>query len=122
MDITPLIPEGRQVINKYGNGSFTINDRTYSEAVLVFPEETLPMKTDTLEEITEKVLKPLIEKKAELVIVGTGEKQQWLSTEARDYLRTHKIAVECMATGPACRTYNVLLTEGRAVAAALIPV
>lgn len=57
-----------------------------------------------------------------ILLVGTGVRQIFASTGLRDEFAQAGIGLEFMGTGPAARTYNVLLAEGRAVGAALIAV
>lgn len=57
-----------------------------------------------------------------VLLIGTGARLVPVPAELRARLRAHGIGVEAMDTGAACRTFNVLLTEERAVAAALIAV
>ncbi len=58
--------------------------------------------------------------KAEVVIIGTGERLQWPSPEVLRPLIQAGIGYEIMDTAAACRTYNILSHEGREVAAALM--
>ncbi|MBU1210623.1 MAG: hypothetical protein KJ587_05025 [Alphaproteobacteria bacterium] len=57
-----------------------------------------------------------------VLLIGTGPTQVFLTPELREALAAHGLHAEAMATGAAARTYNVLLAEKRAVAAALIAV
>jgi uncharacterized protein len=54
------------------------------------------------------------------LVIGLGPRFGLVAADLRAALRTHGIGIEAMATDAACRTYNVLLTEDRRVAAALI--
>ena len=58
----------------------------------------------------------------EVLLVGTGRDLVPLQPGLRQALRERQIAAEAMSTGAAVRTFNVLLAENRAVAAALIAV
>ncbi|OYY84483.1 MAG: hypothetical protein B7Y34_00445, partial [Methylophilales bacterium 16-45-9] len=58
--------------------------------------------------------------KPELVLLGTGAKHLFLHPKHYQELSASGIALECMTTAAACRTYNILMSEGRNVAAALI--
>lgn len=58
----------------------------------------------------------------DVLFVGTGAEIDHIPAALRDRLEAAGIGVEVMATGPACRSYNVLLSEGRRIAAALLPV
>jgi uncharacterized protein len=55
----------------------------------------------------------------ELIVLGTGPRQQFPSAEIRALLGARGVGLEAMALGPACRTFNVLVQEERRVAAAL---
>jgi uncharacterized protein len=126
MDLTPLIPGGRQIIESYGEGRFRIGGQVHAGAVLVFPERTIawPVKAAgeaTLENL-EAVLSAGRDGSVDLLLFGQGPRMLMLSPALRQGLREAGIVIEPMDTGAACRTYNVLMAEGRRVAAALIPV
>jgi uncharacterized protein len=58
----------------------------------------------------------------ELLLIGTGARMAQIDRTLRQALRADGVVIEVMDTGAACRTYNVLMAEGRRVAAALIAV
>ncbi len=124
MDITPLIPAGRQVIRSYGNGGFTIADVRHDGSVLVTAEQTFPLDVASLEDLSLVHFDPLweIEPKIDLLLIGTGAKMAFLPDALRGGLKAHGISVDSMDSGAAARTYNVLLSEERLVAAAIIAV
>ena len=57
----------------------------------------------------------------EVVLLGTGSRQRFAHPRLHACLSAARIGLECMDTGAACRTYNILMAEGRRVLAALIP-
>jgi uncharacterized protein len=57
-----------------------------------------------------------------LLLIGCGPRMAMIPAALRASLRAKGVVIEPMDTGAACRTYNVLMAEGRLVAAALIPV
>lgn len=120
MDITPLIAADRQVIQSYSEDGFRISGRRYNEPVFVFPDRIVPWSGD-LEDVNS--LAPLWEASPvpEVVLLGTGNAGKWPSKDLRALLKDKGITVEPMGTGAACRTFNVLLTEERLMAAALLP-
>ena len=65
-------------------------------------------------------LEPLLGLAPEVVLLGTGARQHFPDAQVLRILHQQRIGVEVMDTSAACRTYNVLVTEGRSVAAALI--
>ncbi len=56
----------------------------------------------------------------EVVLLGTGSTHCFLHPKQYAHLTEHQISIECMTTVAACRTYNILMSEGRKVVAALI--
>ncbi|KPJ87724.1 MAG: hypothetical protein AMJ53_17720 [Gammaproteobacteria bacterium SG8_11] len=71
-------------------------------------------------ELTERHLQAVIDLQPELVLLGTGKSLEFPSPSITQSLFTKGIGVEIMDTAAACRTYNVLMHEGRKVVAALI--
>ncbi|MBP5856051.1 Mth938-like domain-containing protein [Marivibrio halodurans] len=124
MEITPAIPEDRQVIDSYGPGRFKIAKTPYEGPVIVFPMRVAAWTVDRLEVLTLESLAPVLsaEEPVELLLIGTGPSMRLVSSDLRAALKDRGVAVDFMATGAACRTFNVLLAEARPVAAALIPV
>jgi uncharacterized protein len=122
MDITPLIPADRQLIQGYGDGTFRVTGTVHRGSILIFPAHTLPWPVTTPAEITLEALAAVTPAEVEILLLGTGTKIVPASAELRRAMRAQRIALEIMDTGAACRTYNVLLSEARRVAAALIAV
>ncbi len=124
MDITPLIPAGRQVIEGYGDGGFTISGSRWNGSVLVLPGRTVAWPVAALAEVTIAALMVVAAEAPppEILVLGCGPRLGMIPRELRAALRAAGTVIEPMDTGAACRTYNVLLTEDRRVAAALIAV
>jgi uncharacterized protein len=122
VDVTPLIPAGRQVINGYGDLGFTITQVRWEGSVIIFPDRTLAWPVRAFDDVTEAALAPIIEAKPELLLLGCGKSMVPAPNALRFALKAHGIKLDCMDTGAACRTYNVLMGEDRSVAAALIAV
>jgi uncharacterized protein len=124
-DVSPIIPEGRQVIESYGGGGFRITGERYYHAVIVQPTETLPWGAGSWDAVTAASFAPLFDPDAAeplTLLLGTGPAQFFPSRALKQELRAQGLVVEAMDTGAACRTYNILMAEGRKVAAALLPV
>lgn len=124
MDITPLIPADRKVIQGYGDGGFRISGDRHEGAVLLFPGRVLSWGVADLAGLLPEHLAPVAEElpKVEILLLGTGARMILPPAELRRHCRALGIALEAMDTGAACRTYNVLLAEERRLAAALFPV
>ena len=127
-DITPPLPEGRQLIQRYGGGGFRIAGQDHAGSVLVTPERTIAWGVASAPGIDAESFERLVAGKQDrltagaVLLVGTGETMVPLAAEIRALLRRAGFGVEVMDTGAACRTFNVLLAEERAVTAALIAV
>jgi uncharacterized protein len=119
-----VAPGGRQQIQAYHEGGFTVAGIRYEGSLLVMPERTLAWPVGALSAITSDSLVPITraEPAIELLILGCGAKFALAPAALRGELRGHGIMVEAMATPAACRTYNVLLAEDRRVAAVLVAV
>jgi uncharacterized protein len=112
-------PSQVQVIRTYGPGRFLIGEREWREAVLVMPAITVAWHVASAEDLSVDVLKDAPD--VELLVVGCGTRSLFLAPDKRAAFRQEGVALEVVDTGAACRIYNVLLAEGRRVAAALIP-
>jgi uncharacterized protein len=126
MDVTPLIPQGKQVIDAYGDGGFRVSGTRVEGSVIVYPDQRSAWPPVTLAEVTLASLSEVAAAgkagRVELLLLGTGVRMAQIDRGLRQELRAAGVVVEVMDTGAACRTYNVLLAEGRKVAAALIAV
>ncbi len=122
MDLTPLVPAGRQVIERYAPSGFRVAGIIYHGPVLVFPDRVLPWDAASGSAVTQESLAAVIERGGvQILLLGLGRTMSPVPRTLRSTLRAAGIALEPMDTGAACRTYNVLVAEGREVAAALIP-
>lgn len=126
MDVTPLIPAGRQIIESYGDGRFRVSGTVHAASILVFPDRTLPWAARAAADISlenlDEVAKAAAAGNVDVLLIGCGTRMAQIPGDLRRALRAAGIVIEPMDTGAACRTYNVLMAEGRRVAAALIPV
>ncbi len=122
MDLTPVVPAGRQVIERYGPSGFRVTGVIYTGAILVFPDRTVSWHAGSASEVNWERLAPVIEHGGvRILLLGLGRSMRPVSGSLRDAMRAAGIALEPMDTGAACRTYNVLVGEDRPVAAALMP-
>jgi uncharacterized protein len=116
-------PSQVQLIRSYGPGRFLIGQQEWRSAVLVTPGATFPWAVARAEELALDNLAPLKEAAVptEFLVLGCGARSILVRPELRAVLKAEGMALEVVDTGSACRIYNVLLAEGRRVAAALIP-
>lgn len=122
MDVTPLITSDQKIMQSYAGGAFKVSGETYAHSIFLAPHHVMewvhgiPLSVgdfDPLMDILDTI---------DVVLVGTGAQTVFLQPDVKKALREKGLHVECMDTGAACRTYNVLMAEGRRVMAALVPI
>ena len=122
MELTPLVPADRQIIERYGENGFRIAGVIHRGSVLVFPDRTLSWQVASAADVTQESLAPVIEHGGvRILLLGLGRSMRAMPIMLRNTLRAAGIVLEPMDTGAACRTFNVLVAEDRPVAAALLP-
>lgn len=115
---------GRAPIDAYGNGGFRFADMSHRGSILCLPSgihgweprDPLALTMDDLPKLFDDA------GEIEILLVGTGKSLLPIPKPLKEALRAAGISADPMSTGAAVRTYNVLLAEDRAVAAALIAV
>jgi uncharacterized protein len=124
MDVSPTVPEGKQLVEGYGDGRFRIAGEVYEGSVIVFPDRTVTWPVAAFADMTVESLQPVTQgdDDIDLLLLGCGEKMQLVTKAFRQPVRDAGVVIEPMDTGAACRTFNVLMAEERRVAAALIAV
>lgn len=117
MRLTEVTYGSAKAIEGYGPGFFRVAGHVLRGACLITPWDAGPWGgfDDTATPLT------LVDR-IDVLFVGTGASLSHLPPAFREALEAKGIGVEPMATPTACRTYNVLLGEGRRVAVALLPV
>ena len=121
MQITQIAPTGRNLITAIEADSIAINGEVFRQSVLVHANGLFPHWPITdIAQLRLDHLDPLRDQDLEIVLLGTGAVQSFPSPEQWRELRLLPWGLEIMTTPAACRTYNLIAAEGRAVAAALI--
>ncbi len=116
MQLSEVDFEDATPIDGYGPGFFRVAGEIREGAMLLLPRGVRPWGGY---EDRERVLAAADE--IDVLLVGTGPEMAYLPPAFRRALEEANIGVEVMASAQACRTYNVLLGEGRRVGAALLP-
>jgi uncharacterized protein len=115
---------GLAAIDAYGNGGFRFAGMSHKGSLLCLPDSILAWTPVAVGEVTPESLGPVLAAAGRLdfLLVGTGAEHRVLPAPAREALAGRGIGLDVMTTGAAARTWNVLIAEGRRVAAALIAV
>lgn len=109
------------LIRAYAEGQVQINETVYTEDLIVTPEALITQwRSAAVAELTTEHFSALAEHAPEIVLLGTGRDQHFPPARLMADLSRQGIGLEVMDTAAACRTYNVLMSEDRRVAAALM--
>jgi len=112
---------GLNLVSAYETGRVRIRGQYHQTSLLIFPRE---LQTDwpagDIASLTAQLLRPVADKKPEILILGTGERQRFPNPRVFIPLMDAGIGYEVMDNTAACRTFNILLSEGREAALALL--
>lgn len=124
IEIRPAHFPGRAPIDAYGNGGFRFADMSHRGSILCVPSGIHGWSVDDPTKLSVDDFSRVIAQASEIevLLVGMGDAMRVLPRELKQALRDAGIAADPMSTGAAVRTYNIMLSEARAVAAALIAV
>ena len=113
--------QGRNTFTGYGEGYVMVNARRHSSSLVVTGDRIVTdWPATSVESLTADHLAAIVELRPEIVLLGTGSKFTFPDQSLLAPLYKAGIGVEVMDTPAACRTYNILLGEGRNVLAALV--
>ena len=118
-----LVTGEQPIIRHYHPGELRVRNTTYGESLIITPREgAIPWAPQTIDELGTEHLVRLLELDPcpELILLGTGENQHFPPRETMAPLINANIGVEVMTSVAACRTWNIVLSEGRQAAAAII--
>ena len=111
---------GQNVFTGYGDGYVSINNQRYEHSVLLAPGREVLKWDASFDELTRADFEALLEFQPEVIVFGTGEKLRFPQPHLTHGLHARSVGVEVMDTKAACRTYNILVAEGRQVVAAVL--
>jgi uncharacterized protein len=113
--------EGVNVIHAYTRTSVSVNGQVHSRSIIVPPSGPMvDWPVQSLQALTEADFHPILAARPEVLILGTGTTLRFIQPGLMRHLMSARIGVETMDTAAACRTYNILVGEGRQVMAALL--
>ena len=111
------------MVRAYGPGWIEVDQDKHGHSLLISSLQEMPTRAWTprsFDDLRPEDLAPLAACGAELVILGTGERLRFVPSSWLSPFAEHRVGLETMDTAAACRTYNILASEGRKVIAALL--
>jgi uncharacterized protein len=110
-----------QTITAYDDSGVEINAVRFTHSLIVMPEVApVPWPVTSFDALTAEHFEQIDASKPDVVILGTGKRQRFVHPKLITALTSRRVGVESMDNQAACRTYNILMAEGRKVALALI--
>jgi uncharacterized protein len=110
-----------QTVTGYDAAGVEINATRYEYSLIVMPETPpRPWNVARFEDLAAEHFEQIAQDAPDVVILGTGERQRFVHPRLIASLAANRVGVECMDSHAACRTYNILMGEGRKVTLALI--
>ena len=121
MPLAEDIVTSRYRISAYSPDSITVNETVYTDSMVLSAEEMIcPWSVNALDQLNSDILEPVLAQKPEVVLLGTGEVQQFPDPKIFALFGERGIGLEVMDNGALCRTFNILVAEDRAVVAAIL--
>jgi len=111
---------GLQLCSGYGPGYVAVNNVRYEHSVIVTPEAVTNWPAGGVDSLTPADFGSIADQNPEIVIFGTGRRQRFPRPELTRALAAAGVGLEVMDSGAACRTYNILASEGRKVVAVIV--
>jgi len=110
------------LVRSYDAGLILIGEQRITRPCIVTPRQLLlDWNVSAIDQLSDAQLEPLWALKADIALLGAGERQGFAPAAMRAAFRSRGMALECMSLGAACRTYNILASEARSVVAGLFP-
>ncbi|HJV88344.1 MAG TPA: Mth938-like domain-containing protein [Noviherbaspirillum sp.] len=121
MKLHSTTPQHYQTVTAYHDDAVEINAVRFDYNLIVMPEVApVPWKVASFDALTPEDFASIDAANPDVVILGTGRRQRFIHPRLTTCLTDRRIGVECMDSQAACRTYNILMAEGRRVALALL--
>ena|SRR5438128_1743612 len=112
---------GQHVFTGYGDGYVAVNHERFERPVIVTPGEAVrDWDAASFEALTAAHFERLLDLEPEIVLLGTGAVIRFPRPDLTRALTQARVGFEVMDTKAACRTYNILTSEGRQVVAAML--
>ena len=134
--LQPEIIRGKYSITRYGESFIEINKVLIKTSCIISTDnEPIPWQITNVDQLSKQEIGKLFENRPDVVLIGTGINQIMLDKEILEFEQKGEnnplallnnsdsrmvFGADCMSTHAACRTFNLLVAEGRSVVAGLI--
>jgi uncharacterized protein len=119
MKFSEATSDARYQITRYSADAVWVNDQPLASSFIISPQTLIrDWRPQSFQALQVTDLETLFGLEAEVIIIGSGSRQQLPPPDIWKALAQHGVGFEIMGTDAACRTYNVLLGEARRIAAA----
>ena len=113
-------PTAQNTFSAYGEGYVRVKEERIDRNAIVTPDRIQPWSAAGFDALSEADFEVFCAMDLEILLIGTGPKQRFPHPRLTRALAEKRVGVEAMDLQAACRTYNILVAEGRRVAAALL--
>nr|VFJ54456.1 MAG: Uncharacterized conserved protein, contains Mth938-like domain [Candidatus Kentron sp. DK] len=103
-----------------GRGYISVDGQRFGHSLILTPETVAPWPPESFDDVGPEHVAMLMASEPQVIVLGTGRTQRFLPASLSEACIGKGIGIETMTTAAACRTYNLLAGEGRAVAAGLL--
>lgn len=122
MEFNLEVPQNQFYIRSVSAQGIRVDEQIFDCPLIISGQRIVPQwNVESVEDINEESLQAVFDLEPEVILIGTGDKQVFLPPATQVHFFRRNLGFEVMTTDAACRTFNVLASEGRQVVAALIP-
>ncbi len=122
MEFNLEVPQDLLFVRSVGEKGIRVSDKYYNSSFILTGQQIISdWNVTSTNDIDQASLQVVFDLQPELVLIGTGKAQVFLPPAVQALFFQRGIGFEVMTTDAACRTFNILITEGRQVVAALLP-
>lgn len=117
------VPQNHFFIRSVSEKGVRVNNDFFTGAFIISGQRIVPeWNVVSIEDINEDTLQAVFDLQPEVILLGTGKTQVFLPVATQAHFFRRNLGFEVMTTDAACRTFNVLVSEGRKVVAAMLPI
>jgi uncharacterized protein len=122
VEFTLEVPQNQFFIRSVSAAGIRVDQEIFVKPFIISGQRIVPQwNVESIDDINEESLQAIFDLEPEVILIGTGDSQIFLPPATQVHFFRRNFGFEVMTTDAACRTFNVLVAEGRHVVAALLP-